>query len=216
MLDGIWAHAVAGVIAGLGVAMPLGAIAALLLREGVVNGFRVAAASAAGVATVDVVYCVVATTAGALLSQRVEEHRGLFLVVSGVVVVGIGLRNVRQGMQARRPPTSPNATRASAVAAYARFVGLTAVNPLTLVYFVALGGVVTTPGGSWVAPAVFTAAVGLASLAWQLGLAAVGTIVGGSLGGRAVRVIDITASVLVIALGIGVIATGAAASPWAP
>lgn len=210
-MDDVCVPAVAGVLAGLGVAMPLGPIAALVLREGVVNGFRVAAAAAAGIATVDLVYCVVAMTLGALLAPWVEEHQGAFLVASGVLVCAIGARQLHRGLRHRGALASAQVERVSAVAAYLRFVALTAVNPMTLVYFVALSGVVTDQRGSWVAPAVFVLAVGVSSLAWQLALAATGSFVGGSLGGRGVRTIDIVASTIILVLGGAIIVKGAQA-----
>lgn len=207
MVEDIWAPAVAGVVAGLGVAMPLGAIAALLLREGLVHGFGVAAASAAGVATVDLLYCAVATVTGALVAGAIEDQRGLFLVISGTAIVAIGLRQLSHGLTERERP-SGELPRSSAWAAYARFVGLTAINPLTLVYFVALSGAVTSAGGSWLTPVVFTVAVGVSSLAWQLALAMVGSFFGGVVSAPTTRIIGIAASLLVIALGIAVLVSG--------
>lgn len=207
MVDGVWAAATAGIVAGLGVAMPLGPIAALLLREGLVNGFRVASAAAAGVATVDLVYCALATATGALLAQRVEEYRGIFLILSGLVVVLIGGWQLRAGLRQRHDAVA-DVKRASALAAYTRFIGLTAINPLTLVYFVALGGVVANPGGSWVVPLVFVVAVGSSSLAWQLALAAMGSLFGGAVRARTTRIIGVAASVLIMALGAAVIVRG--------
>jgi arginine exporter protein ArgO len=58
---------------------------------------------------------------------------------------------------------------------YARFLGLTAVNPTTVVYFAALiaglPAVASAPAGGKL---VFVVAVGLASLSWQLVLAGSG------------------------------------------
>lgn len=205
-MDEVWAPAVAGMLAGLGVAMPLGAIAALVLREGVVNGFRVAAASAAGVATVDLLYCLVAVTLGVLMAPGVVEYRGAFLVVSGALVFAIGARQLHQGLSSRKAVVPVKVGRTST--AYIRFVALTAVNPMTLVYFVALSSVVTEPGGSWARPVVFILAVGLSSMAWQLALAAAGSLLGGSLSGRATRIIDIVASTIVVSLGVGLVVKG--------
>ncbi|TQK30187.1 LysE family transporter [Arthrobacter sp. SLBN-53] len=210
MLNDIVTMAVAGVVAGLGVAMPLGAVAALLLREGLVNGFRTAAAGAAGVATVDLVYCIVAVLTCATFARSVDDHRGVFLLASGVLIVAIGVRQLWQGM--RQPPrVAPEVERASAPAAFARFVGLTAINPITLVYFIALSGAVTHSDGSWIGPVIFVAAVGGASLTWQLLLAWVGSAFGGALSLRATRAIGIIASLLIVALGTGVAINGAAA-----
>jgi len=206
-MDGLWVPALAGALAGLGVAMPLGAIGALLLREGIVNGFRVGAAAAAGVATVDLLYCAVATATGALLASAIEGFRGPFLIASGVVVVGIG---ILQLLRIRRDPGSdaPEIGRISAVRAFVRFFGLTAINPMTLIYFIALGGAVTARSTSVAGPVVFVAAAGIASFAWQLLLAGAGAAFDHLIGPRATRIIGIAASIVVIGLGAVVLAEG--------
>lgn len=210
MLDEIWTPAATGVVAGLGAAMPLGAIAALLLREGLVNGFRVAAAAAAGVATVDLIYCAIATLTGATFAPVIDDHRGAFLLASGLLIVAIGVRQLCQALK-HDTRGAQDVERTSARRAFGRFVGLTAVNPITLVYFVALSGAATTSGGSWVGSVVFVAAVGGSSLAWQLLLAGVGSSVGASVSPGASRVVGVVASVLVVALGAVVLINGAAA-----
>lgn len=209
-MEGIGIAALAGVLAGLGVAMPLGAIGALLLREGIVNGFRVGAAAAAGVATVDLLYCAVATATGALLASAIESIRGPFLIASGILVIGIG---ILQLLRIRRTPGSdaPEVGRISALRAYGRFFGLTAINPMTLIYFVALGGAVSARSASPAGPVVFVLAAGVASLAWQLLLAGAGAVFGHLIGPRATRVIGLVASLVVIGLGAVVLAEGVSA-----
>lgn len=209
-MDGFCVAALTGVLAGLGVAMPLGAIGALLLREGIVNGFRVGAAAAAGVATVDLLYCAVATATGVLLASAIDGVRGPFLIASGILVVAIG---ILQLFRIRSSP-GPDATavdRISALRAYARFVGLTAINPMTLIYFIALGGAVTARSASPAGPIVFVVAAGIASLAWQLVLAGAGAVFGHLIGRRATWVIGVLASLVVIVLGAFVLAQGTGA-----
>ncbi|WP_338885991.1 LysE family transporter [Rhodococcus sovatensis] len=210
MVDDIWTPAAAGILAGLGVAMPMGAIAALLLREGLVNGFRVGASAAAGVATVDVCYCTVATLTGATFSRAIEDHRGAFLLASGVLIVTIGIRQLCQEFE-QRNPLAPEVVRAPATKAFARFVGLTAINPITLVYFVALSGAVSVSSASWVGAAVFVVAVGGSSLAWQLLLAGLGSLFGTSVSLRTTRAVGVVASLLVVTLGAVVLVNGLAA-----
>lgn len=202
--------ALAGAGAGLGVAMPLGAVAALLLREGLVNGFRVAAAAAAGVATVDMLYCAVATLTGAALARIAEDHRGGFMLATGIVLLALAARQLLQGAAATAHMTGET-VRASAWAAYGRFAGLTAMNPLTLVYFAALGGAVIVPGSSWVGPVVFVVAAGLSSLACQVVLAAGGSLFKATASDRAVRGIGVAASLIILALGTAAVVNGAAA-----
>jgi threonine/homoserine/homoserine lactone efflux protein len=200
VLDEILLSAGAGVAAGLGVAMPLGAIGALLLREGLVNGFRVAASAATGVAIVDTGYCAVAALVGATFAPLVAPHRGAFLLVSGLVILAIGVRQFVMALR-RRTALAADPKPASPLAAFLRFVGLTAINPLTFVYFAALAGAIATRSTSWIGPVVFVVAVGLSSLAWQLMLATIGSLFGRSLGARTAEFIGIVATILLIALG---------------
>lgn len=210
MLEQVWVPALAGIGAGLGVAMPLGAIGALLLREGLVNGFRVAAAGATGVAVVDTAYCALATVAGAALAPLLRRHEPIFLAVSGALLVAVGLLQLRTALR-QRGSTSGTAAAvepSTARAAFLKFLGLTAINPMTLVYFVALAGAVTTRSDTWIAPIVFIAAVGAASWAWQLLLARAGSFLGGSLGPRATELVSVVGSLVVVGLGATIVLAG--------
>lgn len=200
MLENILVPAGAGVAAGLGVAMPLGAIAALLLREGVVNGVRVGVSAAAGVAIVDTTYCAIAMLTGAALSSAVESHQTLFLTLSGLLIALIGVRQLVSGMRSRAAE-APTVEPVSPVKAFVRFVGLTALNPLTLVYFVSLAAAVTSHSKSWFGPVVFVLAVGLSSLAWQVLIASAGSVFGKTLNSTAVELVGIVASLLIVGLG---------------
>lgn len=207
MSESIWPAVITGIAAGLGVAMPLGAIGALLLREGLTNGFRVAAAGAAGVAATDVVYCAVATLTGGLFAEFVQSYEGVFLVASGALVLAIGIWQLARTLR-RDQMTVSDAGRASAAATFARFVGLTAINPLTLVYFVALGAAVATATSLPAGPFAFVVAVGVSSLAWQLLLAGIGAFSGRLMGPTATRVVGVMASVVIAILGAIVIVSG--------
>ncbi|GFJ92910.1 hypothetical protein Prum_065520 [Phytohabitans rumicis] len=57
-----------GVIAGYGVAIPVGAIAILIMGLAARTSFRVGAAAALGVATADGLYAVIAVAGGAALA----------------------------------------------------------------------------------------------------------------------------------------------------
>jgi arginine exporter protein ArgO len=78
-----------------------------------------------------------------------------------------------------------------------RFVGLTAVDPLTALYLVVLAAAL----GSSVPPStavVFTAGVFLASWGWQLGLAAVGAAAGARLPPSARTVTTVVGNLVVL------------------
>ena len=194
------AAALVGLAAGLGVAMPLGAIGVLILRESMLNGLRHGVAAAAGAASVDLVYAALAVTAGAAFAPVIRSWGVIPGLICGAVLIGLGIHQlVKAGRSAGPPLQLPRQ------AVFIRFVALTAINPLTLIYFLALAGGLTMPGGGPVAAAVFVAAAGLASLAWQLGLAIAGRGLGSAISGRASRVLGLVASGLVASLGVVVI-----------
>ncbi|WP_308290704.1 LysE family transporter [Micromonospora sp. RL09-050-HVF-A] len=95
--------------------------------------------------------------------------------------------------------------RTAAGPVYVRFVLLTAVNPLTLVYFFALAGTVNAVPGSWTGPGVFVVAAGLASLLWQTGLAAIGAALGATVPVRVADLLGVVASLIVVVLGAAVV-----------
>ena len=177
-----------GALVGLGVAMPLGAIGVLLLQTGVARGFRAAAAGGLGVATVDLAYAVVAVFAGAAVAGALDGHERAVRVVSALVlgaVAGVGLaRWWRAGAATAGAPPGGPPDGGSPARSFAGFVALTAINPLTVVYFAAvvagLADRLTTP-----APRMaFVVGVGAASAVWQVGLGAVGAALGARVGRR--------------------------------
>ncbi len=59
-----------------------------------------------------------------------------------------------------------------------RFVGLTAINPLTVVHFTAVAAGFADQFAGGPTKAAFVVGIAIASAAWQLGLAAAGTVLG--------------------------------------
>jgi len=162
---------IAGLLAGWGVAIPLGAIGVMVVDLGMRGGLRPAAAAAAGVATADFLYAVLAALAGAAAASALAPHAdALRLISAGVLtlVAVLGLRALR------RRPAEPAAVP-PARGLYLRFLGLTSINPVTVAYFAALiAGLPAVASAPFAAKAVFVAAAGLASLSWQLALAGAG------------------------------------------
>jgi threonine/homoserine/homoserine lactone efflux protein len=167
-----------GVVAGYGIAIPVGAIAMLIVQVGIRCGFRCAASAGAGAATADLLYAVLAVTGGAALAASVESLGEPLRWVSAGVLVLIAVRGL---LRARREPGVADATLPGAseyAATYAKFLGLTVVNPLTVVYFAAvvlgLRLAEDLTGGDAV---LFVAGAFLASLSWQTLLAGAGAAV---------------------------------------
>lgn len=165
-----------GALAGYGIAIPVGAIAVLILGTGMRCGFACAAAAGAGAATADLVYAVVAATAGAAAGRMLEPWSEPIQLVSAAVLAGLaiwGLAGWRRNQL--EPGATVAVTRGEITATYGRFLGLTIINPLTVIYFTSmvLGNAVGRPIGL-VGTTMFAAGAFVASLSWQLLLAGVG------------------------------------------
>ena len=193
---------VAGLLAGYGIAIPVGAIAALIIGLTARTSLRVGAAAALGVATADGLYAAVAVLGGAALGRLIEPLAtplrwsavAVLLALAGRTAVS-AIRQHREAAVAR--PTGGLATPRRA---YLGLLGLTLLNPSTIVYFGALvvgRRSADDPG----AAAEFSFVVGAfaASASWQLVLAGGGSVVGRALTGARGRLATSLVSSIVIA-----------------
>ena len=160
---------IAGIAAGLAIAMQVGAVSLLLVETAVAGGPRVGVAAGMGVATVDLLFAAAAAavggTAGAMLAQHEYELR----LVAAVVLAAIALHGLvtvrRQSGDVRDEPRS-----AGPLAHYVRFFAITSANPLTIASFAAVAASMSLESAG---PAVaFAAGVGAASAGWHLALTA--------------------------------------------
>jgi arginine exporter protein ArgO len=227
----------AGVIAGYGVAVPVGAIAVLIAGLTARTSLRVGAAAGLGAATADGVYALIAVLGGAALAAAVTPIATPLRWVAAVILVVLAVHTAWSALRERatrtggRPVRDARSTvvdkeervaagpsRAMRPAAesldaagrdrtgltdlttpgraYLGVLGLTLLNPATIVYFAALvlgrGG---TGGGVW-----FIAGAFLASASWQLLIAGGGALVGRLLTGERGRLITALVSSAVIAV----------------
>ena len=194
---------VAGMLAGYGVAVPVGAIAALIVSLTARTSFRVGAAAALGVATADGIYALAAVLGGAALASLVEPISTPLRWVAAAVLVGLAartavaaIRHHRNGATARSAAGLGTPARA-----FLGLLGLTLLNPATIVYFGALVlGRQTVDELSAAGGGIFIVAAFAASASWQLLLAGGGTLVGRLLTGPRGRLITSLASSAVIAV----------------
>jgi arginine exporter protein ArgO len=171
----------AGALAGIGVALPLGAIGVLIVHEGLQRGWRPAAAAATGVALVDLAYAAVAVAAGTAVTAALDGRTAVVRLVGAVVLVAVALR----GLWGLRRPAAAAPAQVPGHHVLLRFVALTAVNPLTAVYFVVLTAGLGDAVTGAAAGTRFALGVFLASWAWQLVLATAGALAGARLPGWA-------------------------------
>jgi threonine/homoserine/homoserine lactone efflux protein len=191
-----------GLIAGFAIAMPPGAVTSLIVRIGLQRGFPSALAAGWGTATVDGVYCVVAVLAGAAVVPLLGAVDPPLRVVTGLVLVGLGLRGIVTSRHEAPSAGSPDAR--DLVATYGRFIAITMVNPATLAYFVAIA--LGFAGAVLNDALAFIVGVFAASLTWHAILAILSGSLHGRLSPNARTVLTIVANGVVIALGIRILA----------
>ncbi len=198
----------AGLLAGYGVAVPVGAIAALLVSLTARTSLRVGAAAAMGVATADGVYCALAVVGGTAIARLIEPISGPLRWAAMVVLLGLAARTAWTAWQRHREAATPAGTDKGLHTPGRAFLGLlalTILNPSTVVYFTALvlGRQADTDA---VAGAVFVTAAFIASASWQLLLAAGGGLLGRVLTGPRGRFgTAIGSSVVIAVLAVGLI-----------
>ncbi|GJF33477.1 hypothetical protein KNE206_61770 [Kitasatospora sp. NE20-6] len=224
MVDSLVSTAAAGAAAGLGVAMPLGAVGVLLLQEGG-RGLRLGASAATAVALVDLLYAAVAVLVGPRLAGLLGGGEAWVRLGAGVVLAAIAVRGLlslsggsvpggagasgsgADGAGAAGPVVGAAAAGpGSARRSFLRFGVLTLVNPTTALYFTALTAARGAAAAGAATAAVFAGAVFVASLLWQQVLAAAGAFAGARLTVRTRRV--------TYALGYGLVLCFAVRLAW--
>jgi arginine exporter protein ArgO len=175
------AVAAAGLLAGFGVAVPVGPVAVYLVTLTARTSVRVGTAAALGIATVDAGYALIAIAAGTAMVRVLRPVLPALHWTATAVLLALGVWMVLGALTNRASPAAIVADQLSAPRAYLQLTALTLVNPSTVVYFGAL--VVGLRAGSGEGPAfvtgtVFVVAVFAASASWQLLLAGGGALLG--------------------------------------
>ena len=191
---------VAGLLAGYGIAMPVGAVATYLVALTARTSLKTGAYAALGVATADGLYALIATLGGSVIAPLIEPITTPLKWISALVLIALAVRGAITAInQHRRLQTSARTADTPPIPARAYFglLGMTMLNPTTVIYFTALvlGGRTTpTP----LHQTVFVTAAFIASSSWQLLLAAGGALLGRALTSRGGRLTTALASSLLI------------------
>jgi arginine exporter protein ArgO len=205
---------VAGLVAGYGIAVPIGAVGTYLVSVSARSGVRRGALGALGVASADGLYAAVAVLGGAALASVVEPLARPLQLVSVAVLLGIAIGIAAQTVRQRTAVRERTAVRgrdraggsrpAADVRTYLTFLGMTVLNPMTVVYFAAL--VLGGQGELFRSPLdriAFVGAAAVASASWQLLLATGGGVLGRlATGDRGRLVTGLTSSVLIAVLAL--------------
>ncbi|TDC87298.1 lysine transporter LysE [Nonomuraea deserti] len=193
---------VAGLLAGYGIAIPVGAVATYLVALSARTSLRTGVCAALGVATADGLYALIAVIGGSALTGVIEPIMLPLRLASAVILIVLAVHGgvTAISRHARRQAASPiDPAVPTPLRAYLGLLGLTMMNPMTVIYFTALVlGSRTVPHP--LEQAVFVLAAFVASASWQLLLAGGGTLLGKTLTGSRGRLVTALASSALIAV----------------
>lgn len=224
---------VAGLLAGYGIAIPVGAVATYLLALTARTSFTTGAAAALGVATADGLYALAAALGGTALARAIQPILLPLRWVSVVILLALAAKTATAAISHHRTHHNATATSTSipnsfsTVSAadhhdvplavtgadgdddrtremslprtYAALLGITLLNPTTVIYFAALVvGSQTTATPDRFKQALFVLGAFAASASWQLVLAASGALLGKALAGDRGKLLTALASSILI------------------
>lgn len=195
-------------MAGFGIAIPVGAIAVMIIQTGIRCGFRTGFMAGAGAASADFLYAVLAAFAGATLGQWIAPVAVPLKIVSAFVLMGLAGWGLWGSFQQKEGKASSivSVNECTPWRTYVKFLALTVINPLTVIYFTAfILGKNLGNQESWRAIGWFIAGAGLSSLSWQSLLATVGSVARKNLSPRFQRGAVLFGNVIVLALGLSIL-----------
>lgn len=194
-----------GLIAGYGIAIPVGAVAILIVSVSMQAGFRLGFMAGAGAATADFLYALLASVGGTAAAALLQPFSQALRIVSGLALIGLASVAIGRGMRAE-VTSRKSAPLAGTFATYAQFLGITLINPLTVVYFAALvmgRDPALRPGIA--GQALFVLGAGISSLSWQTLLAGLGGIARNRLTPRFRLWATMLGNLLVMGLGLRIL-----------
>ncbi|MFC8662580.1 LysE family transporter [Streptomyces sp. NPDC057199] len=201
---------VAGLLAGYGIAIPVGAVATYLVSLTARTSLRIGVCAALGVATADGLYALVAALGGSALAAALQPVLVPLRWASALVLVALAVRGAVTALRQyreRRLATRSDRTPVSPRRAYLALLAITLLNPTTVVYFTALVlGSSTGAAVGLLEQGVFVLAAFAASASWQLLLAGGGALLGRVLTGRRGRLVTaLVSSAVILALAVRVL-----------
>lgn len=123
-----------GILVGLSIAAPVGAIGLLCiqrtLRYGMLTGF----VSGLGAATADVLYGMIAAFGVVYVEDFIETYRLFFQIIGGLFLIYMGFVIARES----KPHSVSDSAQTSFIKSYFSTFFLTLANPLTIMAFVAI------------------------------------------------------------------------------
>ena len=198
---------VAGLLAGYGIAIPVGAVATYLMALTARTSLRIGVFAALGIATADGLYALIAVLGGSAITPLLQPIMLPLRWASGLVLIALAVRGAAlaiSGYRRGETATRADGTPVSPARAYLGLLAITLMNPATVIYFAALVlGARATASPSLLEQGVFVLAAFAASASWQLLMAGGGALLGRILtSGRGRLATTLTSSIVITALAL--------------
>lgn len=181
---------------GLAVAAPVGPVGLLCIRRTLSGGAAIGFASGLGAAVADASYAALAALGTGAAIRFLDAHATVIGVAGGVLLLVLAASGLR------RRATAEAAQAADArglAAAFASVLALTLANPATILSFAAIFAGLGAAAAS--SPLSLVAGVLAGSAAWWLLLALATAALGGGIGARGRRAIDLASACCLAAFG---------------
>lgn len=197
-----------GVLAGLALAIPLGPMAILLISTTLKHGRSVGVFGALAMASVDFSYAALVFTFGSAvvnaLSAWVFPLRLLGSLILTYVAVKIFI-DARRSSKIENPNVENSSP--SRFKTYAKFFGLTVLNPATAFYFLGItpSVAVLSERTDAMAIALFAVGVFIGSIVWQLSLTFMAHLTKSFTNEKVQHRIQYAGAVLILILAVGLI-----------
>ena len=188
-------------VAGYGIAIPIGPIGILILELGIRRGFGTAFSAGAGAASADLIYATIASVAGSFLVSLLEPYATALRIASAMSLIGFGIYLFYRGRS--RQDEKRLELPMGYVRTYGTFLALTLLNPLTVTYFTTLIlGLRAGTSSASIGILLFIAGAFSASLSWQTLLAGFSGLAHKRMSAKLQSATFIAGNLMVIILGV--------------
>jgi threonine/homoserine/homoserine lactone efflux protein len=195
-----------GIIAGYGIAIPVGPIAILIIELGLSRGFRVAFSAGAGTASADLIYATIAALAGTFLVSVLTPFASILRFGSASGLIAIGAWLLYHGRNRPDRTSGPQVRATNCPRTYGMFLGLTLLNPVTMTYFTTLIlGMRADSSQSYANAILFVSGAFLSSLSWQSLLASISGVAHKRLSPKIQTATFAIGNLVVMALGVAIL-----------
>jgi threonine/homoserine/homoserine lactone efflux protein len=199
---------ITGALAGLALAIPLGPMAILLISTTLKHGRGIGIFGALAMASVDFSYAALVFAFGNVIINLLTGWVLPLRLLGSAILVYVAVKifmDARKSSKIENPDVSDSP--ASRVKTYAKFFGLTVLNPATAFYFFGITPSVAalSQGSGFWSIALFAIGVFAGSVVWQLGLVFAAHLTKSFTDVRVQHRIQYAGAILILALAVGLL-----------